>query len=101
MKRFHDQLRGLKVVGANGRAFGDVHDIEIDEATWQVKSLIVRINSDVVTDLGLEKPFWSRARLSVPVNQVSGATDVVVLRTSIEELVQLVAAAESETYETT
>ena len=55
--------------------------------------LVVRISSDVVTELGIEKPFWSHARLEIPIHQVSGATEVVVLRSTIAEFAQLIAIA--------
>lgn len=86
----------MKVVGSEGGVFGDVDDVELDLATWRMTSLIVRVTAEAVTSLGLEKPFWSRARLSVPVHQVAGATDVVVLRSSLEEFAQLIAAADAD-----
>jgi sporulation protein YlmC with PRC-barrel domain len=87
----------MSVVGANGRVFGDVDDIEIDAETWRMTNLIVRVSSAAVLDLGLDKPFWSRARLSVPVHQVSGATEVVVLKSSLGEFAQMIAAAVADT----
>lgn len=95
-KRFHGELRKMTVVGASGRVFGDVDDVVIDETTWQATRLIVRVSSDAVADLGLEKPFWKRARLQIPTHQVVGASDVMVLRSTLEEIAQLVAMAEAE-----
>lgn len=95
-KRFHSELRGMKVVGSNGRVFGEVDDLEIDEQTWRATHIIVRVKSDAVTELGLDKPFWSHARLPIPIHQVSGASDVLVLRSSLEEFAQLIRLADAE-----
>lgn len=95
-KRFQTQMVGMKVVGANGRMLGDVDDLVIDEETWRVTGLFIRVNSDAIGELGLEKPFWSRARFEVPVSHVAGATDIVVLRTTLAEFANLIASAEVE-----
>ncbi|MBA3458061.1 MAG: hypothetical protein H0T42_33570 [Deltaproteobacteria bacterium] len=86
----------MNVIGANGRVFGTVDDVELDAATWRATSLVARVRSDAITDLGLEKPFWSRARLSIPIHHVSGATNVVVLKTTLEEFAQLIAHAAAD-----
>ncbi len=83
------------MVGASGRVLGEVEDLEIDYATWRITSLLVVVNSTVVADLGIEKPFWSKARIAIPIHQVSGATETVVLRSTVEELGQLIASAKT------
>ncbi len=95
-KRFHSALRNMTVVGANGRVLGELEDIEIDEQSWRMTNLIVRVRSDAVTELGLEKPFWSHARVAVPVDQVSGTSDVILLRASVEDMARMVAVADAE-----
>lgn len=96
VKRAYGELRGMKVIGAGGRIVGEVDDIELDVTTWRMASLVVRVQSDALAELGLAKPFWSHARLKVPVLQVSGATDVVILHSSVADLAELVAAADAE-----
>lgn len=95
-KRFHDELRKMNVVGSSGRVFGDIDDVEIDETTWRATQLIVRVSSEAIADLGLEKPLWKRARLAIPIHQVAGTSDVVVLRSTLDEIAQLVAIADAE-----
>ncbi len=95
IKSFHDDLRGKQLVGASGRVLGEVEDIEIDYETWRITNLVVAVNSGIVADLGIEKPFWSKARIAIPVHQVSGATETVVLRSTVEELGSLIAAAKA------
>ncbi len=97
MKSFHDDLRSKQVVGANGRVLGEVEDLEIDYDTWRVASLVVVVNSSSVADLGVDKPFWSHARIRIPIAQVAGATETVVLRATVEELARIVSTAKPET----
>ena len=93
---FHSELRGMRVVGANGRSFGDVDDLDVDVESWRIASVIVRVSSTAVVDLGLEKPFWTHARLTIPVDHISGASDSLVLRTTLEEFAQLLAVAKAD-----
>jgi sporulation protein YlmC with PRC-barrel domain len=95
-KTFGDEVRGMQVVGSSGRIFGVIEDLSIDESTWRGAALVVRVRSNAVSDLGLEKPFWSSARVEIPIHHVSATSDVVVLRTSLEEFAQLIALAHAD-----
>ncbi len=88
MIKTSEQLRAMSVVGAGGRVFGTVDEIEIDTEGLRVVSLVVRVNSAAVADLGIDKPFWSSAKLVVNARDVQGVTDVVVLQLTIEEFSQ-------------
>ena len=94
---FQSELRKKQVVGASGRVLGEVEDLEIDMLTWRVATLVVIVNASAVADLGIDKPFWSHARIHIPIHQVSGAIKTVVLRSTVEELAQLIAMAKAET----
>lgn len=85
----------MKVVGANGRTFGEVDELDVDVESWRIASIIVRVSSTSVTDLGLDKPFWTHARLTIPVEHISGASDNVVLRTTLDEFAKLLAGAKA------
>jgi sporulation protein YlmC with PRC-barrel domain len=93
--RKNSELRGIKVVGASGRIFGMIDDILIDTETWRVTHLVIQVSSDAVTDLGLEKPFWSHAMLEIPIHQVAGASDAVILRSTVAEYAAMIASAKS------
>jgi len=93
---FQSDLRKMQVVGASGRVLGEIEDVEIDVATWRIATLVVVVNSSAVADLGVDKPFWSHARIHIPIHQVSGATETVVLRSTVEELAQLISMAKAE-----
>lgn len=88
MIKTSDQLRKMSVVGAGGRIFGTVNELEIETAGLRVVSLVVRVSSDAIAALGIEKPFWTHANLVVDAKDVQGVTDVVVLRLTIEEFAQ-------------
>lgn len=88
MIKTSEQLRAMSVVGAGGRVFGTVDELEVETEGMRISSMIVRITSDAVSDLGIKKPFWSSAKLVVNIGDVQAVTDVVVLRLTIEEFSQ-------------
>ncbi|MBA3394815.1 MAG: PRC-barrel domain containing protein [Deltaproteobacteria bacterium] len=78
----------MQVVGGGGRVFGRVDEIEIDAGAWKVESLVVRVTSDAISALGINKPFWTHAQVVIPVSAVQAVSDVVVLRLTIDEFGQ-------------
>jgi sporulation protein YlmC with PRC-barrel domain len=74
----------MVVVGAGGRVFGHVDELEIETEHLRITTITVKVTSAAVTELGIKKPFWSSAKLVVHAADVQGITDVVVLRLSIE-----------------
>ncbi len=87
----------MAVVGAGGRVFGTVDELEIDTETLRISTLTVRIKSEAVAALGIEKPFWSHATLVVHAPDVQAITDVVVLRYTIEQFAERLGSAHAET----
>lgn len=86
----------MAVVGAGGRVFGTVSELEIDTDTLRISSLTVRVNSEAVASLGIDKPFWSHAVLVVHASDVQAITDVVILRLTIEEFSARLGSATAE-----
>lgn len=68
-------LRGLKVIGAGGRIFGEIEDLEVDVGSWHVENLVLRVRGSVVRDLGIPRPRWRRAHVSVPARHVRAGQD--------------------------
>lgn len=89
MQESFRRIKGRVVLGAGGRVFGDLEDVIIDWRQWRVLRVVVRIDSGAVEALGLRRPYWRRARLSIPVDQVSSADDEVILRTTLDEFAAL------------
>lgn len=83
------QFEKRPVFGAGGRLFGDLDDLLIDDKTWRIVSLVVRLESDAVEALGLEKPFWRRARLSLPADIAHEENGVLVLELTLDEFSEL------------
>jgi sporulation protein YlmC with PRC-barrel domain len=88
-----EELKGMSVVGAGGRVFGEVIGVDVDAVTWRVPTLTVGLKSAIVADLGIDKPFWSRAHLVVHVEDIQSVTDVVVLGLTTEEFARRLGGA--------
>lgn len=86
----------MSVVGAGGRIFGTVDEVEIETETLRISSLIVRVNSDAVAALGIATPFWSHAKLVVHAPDVQAITDVVILRYTIEQFAERLGSAKAD-----
>ncbi len=65
-----EDLRGKKVLAANGMEIGELDDVEIDEKTWAVKTLYVVLNSDVAKLYGIKTGFRREAVVPIPANFV-------------------------------
>ena len=86
-------LVGKSVVGSNARLFGIIADLGIDTDLWKVASIMLKVDSKAVTDLGLSKPLWRSARVEVPASLIGAAQDVVILKVSMEEFAEKLKAA--------
>jgi sporulation protein YlmC with PRC-barrel domain len=84
-----DELAGVKVFDANGRAMGRVKAALVDMETWLVDTLRINVSRRAATDLDLTWSFWSwvsRPTIDVVTGQVHAAGDAIILRVSLEEL---------------
>lgn len=84
-----EALRGRQVVGAKGRVFGAVEDLEFDPDSWKVTFIQLRVDNRCVKDLGLSKPLFRNARVRVPVSKVGSVGDVLLMKLSLEEFALL------------
>lgn len=88
-----DTLKGRGVVGAGGRFFGTVEDLEVDPKTWKITSLLIRANQHCLEDLGLKKPLFRNVRLTLPIQEIGDIGDVILLKITLEDFAQLVRGA--------
>ncbi len=86
----------MTVVGAGGRVFGKVDEFEIATETLRIATLTVRIASDAVTALGIDKPFWTHAVLAIQIEDIQAVTDVVILRLTIEQFAARLGSARAD-----
>ena len=79
-------LVGMKIIGQHGRAVGVISDMFANVETWQLESLEVKLNRETLDDLKLKRPWFGTQTVHVPVSEISGATDNLVLIHSLEEV---------------
>ena len=79
-------LVGMKIIGQHGRAVGVISDMFADVETWQLQSLEVKLNRETLDDLKLKRPWFGTQTVHVPVKEISGATETLVLKHPLEEM---------------
>jgi sporulation protein YlmC with PRC-barrel domain len=79
-------LVGMQIVGQQGRIIGVVKAVMVDVTTGQMSSLQADLHPDVASELKLEQPWFGYRSVLLPVNQIAGASDVVVLNTPLETM---------------
>ena len=79
-------LVGMKIIGQHGRAVGVISDMFADVETWQLQSLEVKLNRETLDGLKLKRPWFGTQTVHVPVSEISGASDNLVLKHPLEEM---------------
>lgn len=79
-------LMGLEIIGQHGRKVGVISDMFADVETWQLQSLEVKLNRETLDELKLKRPWFGTQTVQVPVSEISGATDNLVLKHPLEEM---------------
>jgi sporulation protein YlmC with PRC-barrel domain len=79
-------LVGMKIIGQHGREVGVISDMFADVETWHLQSLEVKLNRETLDDLRLKRPWFGTQTVHVPVSEISGATDNLVLKHPLEEM---------------
>ena len=79
-------LLGMKIIGQHGREIGVITDMFADVETWQLQSLEVKLNRETLDDLKLKRTWFGTQTVRVPVSEISGATDNLVLKSTLEEM---------------
>ena len=79
-------LVGMQIVGQQGRIIGVVKAVMVDVTTGQMSSLQADLHPDAASELKLEQPWFGHRSVLLPVSQIAGASDVVVLNTPLETM---------------
>lgn len=79
-------LIGLNMIDQHGRNIGTVADLSVDISTWQLQTLEVNLNRTILDELKLKRPWFGTQAIQIPLSEVSGATDNLVLKCSLEDL---------------
>jgi sporulation protein YlmC with PRC-barrel domain len=81
-------LIGKRVVSADGRDLGEIEDVQIDDAAWYVRGVLVRLHPSVRAELDAAATSPGPAVL-VSSRQVHAVNDMVRLQPSIEDFARL------------
>jgi len=80
-----EKLTGMYVICAGGFDLGNINGAELNNTTWQVTHLHVKLSKSASEDLGFKKRFRS-STVCVPISLVAQAGDNILLNKSIDEL---------------
>ena len=81
-----DELRGVKVFDANGRAIGRVKAALVDMETWLVDTLRIGVTRRAAADLDMRWSYFRRPKIEVATGLIHVAGDAIILRVSLGEL---------------
>ncbi len=81
-----ERLRGRTVIGADGRAIGEVVGLIVDSEGWQLAALQVRLRRAISESIGLKKGVFSGATVDVPRQALQSVGDAVILSISLDSL---------------
>ena len=95
MRIFYEQdLKGRAVLDGSGRVVGEVDGLLVDNATWRVDALRVKLRRDAADQMGAGRSMFHAASVDVPVELVHAAGDAVILNVATTALRDLRPGAE-------
>jgi sporulation protein YlmC with PRC-barrel domain len=81
-----------EVVGNNGSVIGRVRNLDLNEKSWQVESLIVELDDIVAKEFNLKKAL-RKTIVKILVTYVQAVGDKVILKEDKQKLMELVASS--------
>lgn len=78
-----------KVVTSDDYVIGEAESAELDTVTWQVTNLYVSLNDEASEKMGFDRPYFGKIFVCLPVNAVREIGDLISLKNTFEELMQL------------
>ena len=84
MRLSDENLRGRTVIGADGRAIGEIAALFLD--TWTVTSLQVKLRKDIADQLGASRTMFHAGTVEIPIRLVQSVGDAVVLSVPVDGL---------------
>jgi sporulation protein YlmC with PRC-barrel domain len=92
--RLSDQnLRGRTVIGADGKAVGEISALFVDSESWRVEALQLKLRRDVADQIGAPHSLFQAGALEVPIRLVQSVGDAVVLTVALEGLREVLPSA--------
>lgn len=86
MRLSDENLRGRTVIGADGRAVGEIAVIFIDSDGWSVEALQVKLRKDVADQLGASRTMFHAGTVEIPIRLIQSVSDAVVLSVPVDGL---------------
>jgi sporulation protein YlmC with PRC-barrel domain len=81
-----DGIIGKSVIGQHGREIGRIIDVGVDIGTWRVLNVQVKLLRRVHQDLNLKRLLFRSQSITIPIAEISGVSDTVVLKSALEDL---------------
>jgi|SRR5512138_741384 sporulation protein YlmC with PRC-barrel domain len=92
MRLSDENLRGLTVIGADGRAIGDIAALFLDSDSWRVESLRVTLRKDIADQLGASRTMFRAGTVEIPMRLVQSVGDALVLSVPVDGLREVLPA---------
>ena len=86
MRLSDENLKGRTVIGADGRAVGEVGTLFVDSDSWNVESFRVALRRDVADELGASRTMFHGGSMEIPTRLVQSVGDAVVLAVPVNGL---------------
>ena len=83
-----------EVVGINGSVLGKIKNLDLNDKTWQIESLVVELDTTVAKEFNMKKAL-RKTIVKVLVTYVQAVGDRVILKADKDKLMELVASSRS------
>lgn len=80
------KLMGKTIVSQDGTEVGEIHGLDVDVESWRVEALEVKLDRGVLERMNLKKPIFGTQSVRLAVERVSGVSDTVVLKHTLDEI---------------
>lgn len=91
------EIEGKGVISSDGREIGELADMVVDDDSWTVVKLVVRLERELLESFHMKRPMFGTQTIQLPTSYVSGVGDKLLLNKRLEELTEASRdAAESE-----
>lgn len=82
-----DEIKGKKVIAKNGMRIGEVENVELDDNTWTVTKVDVKLTDEVAKLYGTKSRFMSKSVVPLPSNVVGPITgDDIILKEQVTDI---------------
>lgn len=96
MRLSDENLKGRTVIGADGRAVGEVGTLFVNSDSWQVESFRVALRKDVADELGASRTMFHGGSMEIPTRLVQSVGDALVLAVPVEGLREVLPGEQEE-----